>query len=81
MIDLCSDYLELRGLRNAVLDSLSKPYREAYHKISAIGKPTKGTVIAKLLGVLIDTFRKHYVKALRPFGLKNDGDGYFIESR
>jgi hypothetical protein len=38
----------------------------------------KGLVIAKKIGVEWATFRKHYAPTLKRFGVRNEGDGYYL---
>lgn len=63
------------------INSLAPKYKGALELIKALDRPMKGILLAKKLNVSYDTFKKHYVKALKPFGLANEGDGYFIKSR
>jgi hypothetical protein len=58
---------------------LSPQHQRALELLKSSDKPMKGLVAANKLGISLSTFRKHYVPALRPFGLKNEGDGYFVE--
>jgi len=59
---------------------LNSRQRAAFALIKGLSEPTKATSIARQLKICADTFRKHYVPALRPHGLRNDGDGYYIVS-